>query len=114
MIIYVDIDETICHYPTGVSSKMEYDKAVPIMSNIEKVNRMYSDGHTITYWTSRGVMTGINWRELTEAQLARWGALYHRLEMNKPFYHLFIDDRSINSLWDWDETSIKKIELTHK
>ena len=34
MIIYVDIDETICFY----EDEREYPKAVPIQKNIEKVN----------------------------------------------------------------------------
>ena len=54
MIIYVDIDETICITPES----RDYSKANPILTNIEKVNKLYDDGHTIVYWTARGSTTG--------------------------------------------------------
>ena len=40
MIIYVDIDDTICYY-TGEKTSTNYDQALPIRSNIDKVNQMY-------------------------------------------------------------------------
>lgn len=113
MIIYVDIDETICRYE-GDRSAMHYDQAIPIPENIAKVNKMYEDGHEITYWTSRGAVTGVDWYDVTKKQLIDWGANHHQLIMKKPFYHMFIDDRSINSLWDWDENSLKRIADSHK
>ena len=45
MIIYVDIDETICEYD-GVR---EYPLAKPIEKNIDKINRLYDSGNTIVY-----------------------------------------------------------------
>ena len=64
MIIYVDIDETICISPED----RDYAKAVPILTNIEKCNRLYNEGHKIVYWTARGTGSGIDWREVTEKQ----------------------------------------------
>ena len=46
------------------------------------------------YWTARGSRKQIDWRELTEKQLKEWGAKYHELEVDKPFYDLFIEDKS--------------------
>ena len=92
-IIYVDIDETICRSP----SSGEYDKAVPIISNIQKINEFYESGSTIVYWTARGTGTGIDWREVTENQFEKWGVKYHKLKFGKPIYDLFIDDKNINS-----------------
>ena len=97
MDIYVDIDNTIC-YTDG----MNYPGAEPIPENIEKVNKLYEQGHNIVYWTARGVKSGINWRSLTEGQLAAWGAKYHELRLDKPPYDIFIDDKTINTL-DWEE-----------
>ena len=57
MIIYVDIDETICVSPED----RDYSKAIPIQKNIEKINNLYYNGHTIVYWTARGtgrIVTG--------------------------------------------------------
>ena len=93
MIIFVDIDDTICK---GGTSE-DYSKAEPIIERINKVNNLFSSGHTIVYWTARGTKTGINWYNLTRNQLEEWGCLYSELRMGKPNYDLFIDDKNINS-----------------
>jgi hypothetical protein len=93
MIIYVDIDETICRSPKSG----EYQYAVPLTSNIQKINEFYDAGNTIIYWTARGTGTGIDWREVTEKQFEKWGVKYHELKFGKPIYDLFIDDKNINS-----------------
>ena len=49
MIIYVDIDETICETPDR-----NYKLSNPIKENIKKINDLYDQGHTIIYWTARG------------------------------------------------------------
>ena len=93
MVIYVDIDETICITPED----RDYSKATPILKHIEKINKLYDDGNNITYWTSRGSGTGIDWRDITRNQIDSWGVKYHGLKLGKPFYDIFIDDKSINS-----------------
>ncbi len=93
MIIYVDIDETICVSPED----RDYSKAIPIQKNIEKINNLYYNGHTIVYWTARGTGSGIDWRQTTEQQFEKWGVEYHELKLGKPIYDLFIDDKNINS-----------------
>ena len=96
-IIYVDIDETICHREnsTDFGVTHDYTKAIPITENIEKINKLYDEGNTIVYWTARGSRKQIDWTELTTNQLAEWGAKYHELKVNKPFYDLFIEDKSL-------------------
>ncbi len=93
MIVYVDIDETICLSP----SDRDYSKAKPIEKNIKKINNMYDNGNKIVYWTARGTGSGICWRAITEQQFAEWGVKYHELHFGKPIYDLFIDDKNINS-----------------
>tara|TARA_R110002012_G_C11197345_1_gene559393 strand:+ start:198 stop:494 length:297 start_codon:yes stop_codon:yes gene_type:complete len=93
MIIYVDIDETICRSPED----RDYAKAVPITDYIHKVNELYDAGNTIVYWTARGTGSGIDWREVTEKQFKKWGVKYHNLKFGKPIYDLFIDDKNINT-----------------
>ena len=93
MIIYVDVDETICRSPES----RNYEEAVPIIDHISKVNELYDSGNTIVYWTARGTMTGIDWREITEKQFKKWGVKYHKLKFGKPAYDLFIDDKNINT-----------------
>lgn len=93
MIIYVDIDETICESPDS----RDYSLASPFVNKIEKINKLYDEGHTIIYWTARGTGSGIDWRGVTESQFERWGVKFHELKLGKPIYDLFIDDKNINS-----------------
>ena len=92
MIIYVDIDNTICN-----SVGIDYKTAVPIKERIEKINKLYDDGNTIVYWTARGTKTGINWYCVTKDQLDKWNCKYHEIRMGKPAFDLFIDDKCIQS-----------------
>jgi hypothetical protein len=93
MVIYVDIDETICITPED----RDYLKAKPILKNINKINDLYDEGNTIVYWTARGSGTGIDWEDVTKNQLDSWGAKYHNVKLKKPFYDIFIDDKAINT-----------------
>ena len=90
-IIYVDIDETICETPLP----RNYNNARPIKENIDKINKLYDNGDTIVYWTARGSRTQINWYDLTKKQLIKWGAKHHELVVTKPYYDLFIDDKTL-------------------
>lgn len=90
-VIFVDVDETICLTP---DNPREYEKSVPIEENIKKINKMFDEGHRIVYWTARGSRSGINWFDLTKSQLDSWGAKYHDLRCDKPYYDIFIDDKN--------------------
>lgn len=96
-VIYVDIDETICHRETSTDFGVihDYNKAQPIKENIDKINKLYDDGNTIVYWSARGSRKQIDWTELTTKQLNEWGVKYHELRVDKPFYDLFIEDKSL-------------------
>ena len=93
MIIYVDIDETICNTPED----RDYNKSTPILKNINKINKLYDDGNTIIYWTARVSGSGKDWYELTGKQLKKWGVKFHKYMVGKPMYDLFICDKAINS-----------------
>ena len=93
MIIYVDIDETVCITPNC----RNYSLAKPIRENINKINQLYDEGNTIVYWTARGTGSGIDWSETTKEQFVKWGVKYHDLKFGKPTYDLFIDDKNINA-----------------
>ena len=97
MIVYIDIDETICKTSGDKNLPRDYSKAVPILGNIKKANKLYDDGHTIVYWTARGTKTGESWFGVTLAQLNKWGAKFHELRMGKPAYDLLICDKVLNS-----------------
>lgn len=95
MIIFVDIDDTICYREN--KSKLDYSEAIPYPERIKKINQLYKDGNTIVYWTARGTVTQKNWFQFTLNQLNEWGCNFHELRMGKPAYDLFIDDKNINS-----------------
>ena len=90
MIIYVDIDGTICE-----TDGADYENSKTRYEQIDKINKLYDEGNEIVYWTGRGATTGINWSDLTKSQLKEWGCKYTRLEkQKKPHYNLFICDKS--------------------
>ena len=90
MIIYVDIDNTICH-----TENSDYENSKPKYYQIGKINKLYNEGHAIIYWTARGGTTGINWKELTKKQLDEWGCKYTGISaVAKPSWDLFIDDKT--------------------
>jgi hypothetical protein len=93
MIIYVDIDNTICTTP----DTEEYEKARPMIARIHQINELYDNGHTVIYWTARGTKSGIDWSELTRNQFKQWGVKYHDIKFHKPVYDLFVDDKNISS-----------------
>ena len=91
MKIYVDIDETICFY----EGERHYPDAIPNFENIAKINKLYDEGHEITYWTARGTVTNLDWLETTADQLDEWGCQYHMLSVGeKPAYDLLICDKT--------------------
>lgn len=96
MRVFVDIDDTICYYKNK-EDKMNYEKAIPYKNRIDCINKLYDEGHEITYWTARGTQTGIKWFKTTLYQLEIWGCKFHELRMGKPNYDLFIDDKNIES-----------------
>jgi capsule biosynthesis phosphatase len=95
----IDIDGTICSDSFG-----QYEKAEPIKSRIDFVNKLYLEGNQIIFFTARGMKTFENnvnnsinkWEELTKKQLDAWGVRYHKLILGKPAADLYIDDKGIN------------------
>lgn len=97
----VDIDNTICY----TSESKDYENAVPDYERIDKINDLFDAGHTIIYFTARGMgRTDNNPKEahelffdLTKSQLRWWGAKHHELIIGKPSADFYIDDRAINA-----------------
>ena len=91
-VIYVDIDETICITP---DNPRIYEQSKPIQEHIDKINKLYDEGNKIVYWTARGSRSGIDWYKLTKSQFEEWGAKHHELRCDKPYYDLFVEDKSM-------------------
>ena len=97
MIVYVDIDDTICYCPENMD-KLDYTNRIPYHDRIQRLNVWYKTSNiTLVYWTARGTLTGKNWFQITYEQLKEWGCKFDELRMGKPAYDLFIDDKNINS-----------------
>lgn len=90
-----DIDGTLCTNTDG-----DYEQAQPFFDAINDVNRLFDSGHDIFLYTARGTTTGIDWRGVTEKQLAGWGVRYHQLFLGKPTADIYIDDKARNAA-DW-------------
>ena len=100
----VDIDGTICSQTTGG----DYHKAMPWWDRIATINKLYDEGHDITYFTARGMgrfgddpdasmKASALLFDLTEQQLKDWGCKYHTLILGKPSADYYIDDKGVNS-----------------
>ena len=86
-----DVDGTLCSDTDG-----DYPSAVPKPDVIAKINKLYDAGNTIILFTGRGATTGLDWHELTEAQMKAWNVKHHRLIMGKPGGDVYVDDKCIH------------------
>ena len=88
-----DLDGTLCH-----AEFPDYTKAVPIWPNIEKVRRLYAEGHQIVIDTARGSGSPRNWYLMTALQLKEWNVPYHELRCGiKVVADIYVDDRGVNA-----------------
>ena len=89
MVYSIDIDNTICTDTNG-----QYHFARPMRDRIEKVNRLFDEGHTII------LETGRHWNNLpmTVQQLHTWGVKYHTLVMGKVPADIKVDDKAIDDV----------------
>ena len=87
--IAIDIDGTIC----TEERVFERSLAKPFEEEISIVNKLYDKGHTIILFTGRG------WQEYKQTKnwLKENKVKHHELIMGKPFYDIFIDDRTFNN-----------------
>tara|TARA_R110000744_G_scaffold258584_1_gene373860 strand:- start:595 stop:915 length:321 start_codon:yes stop_codon:yes gene_type:complete len=91
-----DIDNTIC-YTIG----SDYENSKPIKERIEKINKLYNEGHTVIFQTARGMgrshdnqFAAISmFYEFTLKQLNSWGVKFHGLFLGKPSGDIYVDDK---------------------
>ena len=92
MIYVFDLDGTLCKTEGTI-----YEEAIPIQNRIDKVNKLYDDGHTIIVDTARGCGSGKNWWYFTVDQLKKWGVKFHTLRTGVKFgADVFVDDKAFN------------------
>lgn len=86
-----DIDGVIAQF----NKELTYDQSLPNEPMIRAINRLYEAGNEIILHTARGYVTGIDWKEITEKQLADWGLKYHELHFGKPNADYYVDDKML-------------------
>ena len=92
MIYLFDLDNTLCR-----TEGSEYNESTPIQSRIDKVNKLYDEGHTIIIETARGAVSGRNHFYYTQQQLFKWGLKFHTLRVGTKFhFDIAVDDKAIN------------------
>ena len=99
MTYVFDIDNTICMK----AANFDYDSSLPIIERIEKINKLYDEGHTIIFQTARGMGRFTNdsqkaidtFYDMTAEQLNKWGVKYHQLFLGKPAGDIYVDDKGI-------------------
>ena len=97
----IDIDGTICDWESG----RDYTLANPFPEKIKVINKLYDEGHTIKYYTARGMGRYAgrsdkaieSFYAITESQLDRWGCKYHQLILGKPSGDYYIDDKGLSA-----------------
>lgn len=91
-----DIDNTLVK-----TNSSDYENSVPIQHRIDRVNRLFDEGHTVYLFTARGMASGRDLYKFTVNQMQEFGIKHHQLIMGKPDVDVFVDDKAI-SVNDWD------------
>ena len=104
MKLCFDLDGTLCNNTYG-----EYEKAIPNTKAIEKINRLFDEGHYIIIFTARymGKFNGDIKKVYefgyakTKKQIDNWNLKYNDLILGKPEFDLVIDDKNFAYNEDW-------------
>src|SRR3989338_9854403 len=97
LTIAIDVDGTVADCSRVDFGKVnknpaELMKARPIKGALEAVKKLYREGHTIVFYSSRNHGS----RKMTERWLKIHGFPFHHIKMEKFVAHVYIDDRAIN------------------
>lgn len=113
LTIAIDVDGTVADCSTIDFNRVDKNpcelmKAKPIRGALEAVKKLYRQGHTIIFYSSRSSGS----KEVTKRWLNKNGFPFHHIIMEKFFAHIYIDDRAINRC-DWKRVmrEIKKPDL---
>ena len=99
----IDIDGTICDKDV-CREDGDYETSIAKPERIAMINSLYDEGHTIKYFTARGmgrydsrIRAHKTFYDLTYNQLKSWGCKFHELILGKPSGDIYIDDKGINA-----------------
>jgi hypothetical protein len=118
-IICFDLDKVICTNITYKKTNLiNYKTSKPIKKSIKVINDLYSRGYKINIFTSRGMtrfkgnlnLINKNLKNLTILQLKKWKLNFHNLYFGKPYYDLFIDDKSLYFKNNWQSNILRVLK----
>ena len=102
LTIAIDVDGTIADcseidFDKVDNNPNELMKAKPKKGALEGIRKLYSQGHTIVFYSSRNNDS----KDVTERWLKKHDFPFHHIVMEKLVAHIYIDDRAINGC-DWN------------
>jgi len=119
----IDIDDTISYisqYELNSNKIADYQNSIPIKPVIDKINKLYNQGHKIILFTSRGMRTFkgdikkiIEYHKpILEKWLKKYNVKYHELYFGKPWGKnvRYVDDKNltINQFIEFDSSEYFK------
>ena len=116
LTIAIDVDGTVADCSEVNFKKVDKDpkellRARPIKGALPAVKKLYDEGHTIVFYSSRHEGS----KAITERWLREHGFPFHHVEMRKFVAHVYIDDRAINGCsWKKIMKDLKKPGLPGK
>ena len=113
LIFCFDIDNTICS-----TKNMDYKTSKPNKKIINKINKLFDQGHVIKIYTARYmgkykdnyIMANKKGYKKIKSQLRKWGLKFNELFF-KPHADFYVDDRFINFKRNWHMKLNKYIEI---
>tara|TARA_B100000795_G_scaffold187555_1_gene142644 strand:+ start:472 stop:819 length:348 start_codon:yes stop_codon:yes gene_type:complete len=110
-IFCFDLDNVICK-----TFKNFYSKSLPIKKNINIINSLYDQGHTIKIFTARYMgrsnenitIAKKKALKMTLKQLKNWNVKYNKLIFGKPSFDIYVDDKNIDFKKNWGNLIKKK------
>ena len=103
-----DLDNTLVSYP---EIEGDYGSVKPLQKNIDFLNFLHSQGHTIIVHTARRMKTHSgnvgkvqsDIGKITFDTLDRFGIKYDEIYFGKPYAHFYIDDLSVKAFDDLEK-----------
>jgi capsule biosynthesis phosphatase len=99
-LVIVDFDDTLCLHPDH--DKSDIKNGTPNVRLINKLNDLHDKGYLIHIYTARGHLSAANrqdadkkYRPVITDWLIRHGVKYDRLDFNKPYGIIYIDDKAV-------------------
>jgi uncharacterized HAD superfamily protein len=116
LTIAIDVDGTVADGKNFNFHKVDKNpnellKVKPIKGALEAVRKLYREGHTIVFYTSRNRSS----MKVTKQWLDLHGFPYHHIEPEKFVAHVYLDDRAIRmDSWKRVMKELKKPNLPGK